>query len=92
MKIRRGPTIERYAQIYVQELDYDIDEACDHVLEWVNEWINNPGEHREATEEERKESIFGYIKMMISTSTYGRIKESLEKECLTTTDAPTVTK
>ena len=88
IKIKRGPTIEKYASIYVQQLDFDIDEACDEVLEWVNEYINNLGEHREATEEERKESIFGYIKAMIACSTYGRIKESLEKECLTTTDAP----
>jgi hypothetical protein len=72
--------IERYASIYVQQLDFDIDEACDHVLEWVNLYINNPGEHREDNEEERKESIFGYIKAMIACSTYGRIKESLERE------------
>lgn len=80
IKVRRGPTIERYASIYVQQLDFDIDEACDHVLEWVNEYINNTGPHREATEEERKESIFGYIKREIAASTYGRIKASLEKE------------
>jgi hypothetical protein len=90
MKIRRGPTIEKYASIYVQQLDFDIDEACDEVIEWVNFYINNPGEHREATEEARRDSIFEYIKSQIAASTYGRIKESLEKECLTTTDAPIV--
>ena len=80
IQIKRGPTIERYAAIYVQQLDFDIDEACDHVVEWINEYIRVPGEHREATEEARKESILGYVKAMIECSVYGRIKSSLEKE------------
>lgn len=80
IKVRRGPTIERYASIYVQQLDFDIDEACDEVLEWVNSYINNPGPLREATEEARRDSIFKYIQDEIAASTYGRIKASLEKE------------
>lgn len=72
MKVTLGPTIYRYAACY----------GCDpvDVLDWINEYIQVPTEHREATEEERRDSITGYVKAMIACSTYGRIKESLDRE------------
>lgn len=81
IKIKIGPTIHRYADCY----------GCDpgEVVDWVNEYIEVSTENREATEEERRDSIMGYVKAMISCSTYGRIKESLakERECSNQTDA-----
>ena len=80
ISIKKGPTVTRYAECY----------GCDpdEVVEWINEYIQVPTENREATEEERKDSILGYVKAMIECSTYGRIKRSIE--CSKKTDvAPT---
>lgn len=83
IKITAGDDIKRYAAIYVQQLDFDIDEAIDAVVEWVSSYVNGPwpeGMQVEATERERLDSIKGYIKAMINCSTYGRIKQSLAQE------------
>lgn len=71
IKVTIGPTVQRYADCY----------GCDpvEVCEWINSYIEHPTENREATEEERRDSIIGYVKAMVNCSTYGRIKECLSK-------------
>ena len=83
INIKRGPTIEKYASIYVQSLDYDLDEAVDEVLEWVNCYINGPWNEAvkpflEATEKERADYIKTYVKAQVDNSTTGRIKCQLK--------------
>ena len=72
IKLKRGPLIVRYAEIYGCNVD--------DVVEWMNDYINHPEKYTQAedTEKERVESIKGYVSAMIRCSTYGRIKEALE--------------
>lgn len=75
--IKRGPMLERYALIYNCPID--------EVVSWMNGYVNGPWvetlvPHIEPTEQERMDSIKGYVSGMISCSTYGRIKASLAKE------------
>jgi hypothetical protein len=74
IKIRKGPTLQRYADIYGCEVE--------EVVEWVNDYVNNGEKYQlaEPTDKERAESIKGYISAMINCSTYGRIKQVLEAE------------
>ena len=62
IKLKRGPVIDRYAEMY--------DVPPDEVVDWMNDYINFP-EHweslaeigmYEATEAERAESIKAYLK------------------------------
>ena len=82
IKVTIGPSINRYAACYGVKTQ--------EVLDWINEYIEVPTEHREATEEERRDSIIGYVKAMIDCSKYGRIKASIAREkeqCSNQTDA-----
>lgn len=77
IKIKRGPMLERYAEIY----GVDIDEAIECMTAYVNgPWVDSLKPYLEDTEHQRLESIKGYIGGMIKCSTYGRIKEDLEAE------------
>jgi len=73
IKIKKGPMIEKYANIYGCEID--------DVLEWMNDYINHPENYREpeTTEQARLESVKGYVQAMIKCSTYGRIKQALDE-------------
>lgn len=70
IKVTLGPTVQRYADCY------GIPPA--EVVDWINSYIRHDGEHREATEESRRDSIFEYVKDQVNCSTYGRIKQALD--------------
>ena len=85
IKINKGPMLQRFAETFGQELDFDGCEALDDVVQWVSEYVNGPWPQEllpylEQTERERFDSIKQYILMRLENSTAGRIKAQLANE------------
>ncbi len=79
MKITAGPMVKRYAEIY----GCDVDE----VVAWMSGYVNGPWpdamiENVEATEQERAESIKGYVSAMVNCSSYQKIRSVIDAELL----------
>lgn len=81
IKISKGPLLEKFANCFISEMDFDRDEAMTEVINWVSQYVNGPWSETqkpviEATERERFESIKAYIKFRVENSVTERARNA----------------